>query len=206
MKKFISLLLAATLILSLSGCSLISKSKIEEGQVHWTLDKDGALTIEMAVNEDDADDDFNIDLGDKEKDIEEDLVDSFDDMDIDVEVKSLKVKNDVLYATLFLEDAEDMGIDMEATFEEYVEDMFYEDIEAYSDSYDFVLYKDGDDIKAKDLEDYADYNVMTIYGNKDGSYITVPGKIEALTDLSFEKISNDTIFVDDKDTGIILYK
>ncbi|MDA3845059.1 MAG: hypothetical protein PF505_00760 [Vallitaleaceae bacterium] len=205
MRKVLALGLVVVFMFSLTGC--FGGVKLEEDQMSYVLNKDGELTYSMYIEDKDLEDSFDVDFDDKEKEIIEDMEDAFDDWDIDAEVTKLKKKDDYANITILIEDSEDMGDEFELTLEDYVDDNGYEDIDAFADDNDFVLFKDEDDVKSKDLEDYADLYLVSVSGGSDGVYYEVPGKIILVSDkVDFEKVNNNTIYIDKKEYGYIAYE
>lgn len=207
MKKILSFTLAAALTLSLTGC--FGGIKLEENQTHLTLNKDGEITMEAIMEDKDFEDAFDVDFDDKEKDIIKDLEEYFDDEDVKAEVKKLNLKKDTAEITLVIEDGEDYLSAIDETLEDLADDAGYDSIEDYVDDYDyeFVTFKDEEDIDSDDLEkDYADYIYINVYGGEEGMYYTLPSDIVAVTDMKFEKIKKDTIFIEDGEYGYILIK
>ncbi|MBN2222518.1 MAG: hypothetical protein JW708_09965 [Vallitaleaceae bacterium] len=206
MKKLLSFTLTTALLFSLTGC--FGGIKLEENQSHLTMNKDGEITLEAIMEDRDFEDAFDVDFDDKEKDVIKDLEEYFDDEDITVEVKKLKLNKDTAEITIFIEDGEDYLSKIDETLEDLADDSGYDDIEDFVEAYDyeFVTFKDEEDIDSKDLEDYADYIYLNVYGGEEGMYYTTPSDIEAVSDLKFERINKNTIFIEDGEYGYILIK
>lgn len=209
MKKVLSVLLVLVMVFALAGCS--SGPKLEEDQVHYTLTKDGELTLKMYGELDELEDDFDIDEDDSEKDIAEDIVDYFDDeMDLDVEV-TVKKSKDMVTVTIVIEDAEDFYFfgDLEQSLEDLCDDYTGDDdIEDFLDSWDieFQEFKNEKDVDNDDMEDYKDDFIMSVYGGDEGVYYTLPSDILLVSDFDFERVNNNTIFVEDGEDGYVIYK
>lgn len=203
MRKIIIGSFLLVLVFALTSCS--SGIDLEEGQAYWTFDEDGGLTMEMLVDSDDFEDEFDADLDDKDKEIIEDLEDSFDDQDVDAEVKSLKVKKDTVNIEIYVEDSKDIFMEIKDTLEDLA-DQWDMDLEDFLDGNELVYYKNEKDVDEDDIEDYEDLLYIRVSEGSDGMYYTVPGKIILVSDtLDFEKISNDTIYVDD-DNGYVFFE
>jgi hypothetical protein len=197
MRKILSLSLALVLVLSLTGCF---GSKLEEGQGRYSFNKDGELNLEMSIEDKDLDDMFDADFDDKTKDIEDDIMDEWEDTGMeDAEIKSLKKKGDYLYLEIFIEDGEDVSWnDLDYTLEDYLEDSYYEDYDDLQEEVEFVEFKSEDEIDEDDLEDYEDNLVLTVYGGEEGMYWVVPDDIVLVSgDCKYERISATEIYVED---------
>lgn len=211
MKKFLAVIMALVFVLSLTGCS---KVKLKEGESHIVIDKKGTVSIEFYMSDKDADKTFDIDTEDKVKDIKEDLEDLFDDYDIDAEIKNVKASKDYLKFTMVVEDADDYGIDLDMTLEDYADDRYCDIDELEDEGIKFYTYKSEgkDKVKSKDLEDYEDYKVLGVNSTSltgGEVYITVPGEIVLVTDgIKFEKVSKNTIYIKKSKSykDIIVYK
>lgn len=204
MKKLFLTFIFILFTISLTGC--FSKVKLEEDQSHLTIYKDGEIKLVAIVSEDTADDVYDVDIEDKKKDVEKDILDYFDDNHIDVEIDKLRIKKDTIEVTLTLEDSKDLDIRMKDTLEDYAKDWGYKDVEALSEYQDFILYKDDEEIKSKDLEDYEDYAILNLSGENDGCYYTIPGEIILVSDMDYERINKEIIYIDDGEYGIVVYK
>lgn len=209
MKKIIALLLVATMIISLVGCSGGGGSvKLEEGQSHFTFNEDGELTLVGYLSGDDLEDDFDIDFDDDADDIKDDMQDFMDEgieeassfLDIEWEVAIQEVKKDGDFATITVvfSDFEFMYMGM---WYEKLEDLMDDD---YNDTPDFVTFAKGDEVDEDDLDDYEDNFTIYIDGGEEGAYYEFPGKIQLVDeDIKFEKTSDTIIFVEDGEEGFI---
>lgn len=204
MKRIFILVIAMAFIVSFTGCGLIGGGiKLEEGQVQYTFTKDGELTMNGIIDNDDFEDDMDIDLKDDEKDIISDIEDYFDDMDIDSEVTKVKVGKDFVTIEIVFEDFETMFVDFQLTLEDYAE-LSAADIEEFGEYYKFVTFEKGEDIDVKDLDDYEDAFVITIDGGEEGSYYEFPYDLLAVSeDMDYERINDTTIYVEDGEVGLV---
>jgi hypothetical protein len=176
---------------------------IEEEQSSYVLNKDSELTMVITIDEDDLDDIYDADFDDSVKEITEDLEDFLDDVDSDGEIKNIKKKDDYIELTLFFEDAEDQTGDI-YTLEDEAD--WYDDMEDYADDNPLVYFKSGDDVDEDDFEDYEDYLILSVWGGEEGAYFEVPSEIELVSDrMDYERINNNTIFVEDGESGIIVF-
>lgn len=205
MMKLTGLILLLSLVVS--GCTLLGGGvKLEEDQMEFTFDDDGGLTMRAIMEDDEFEDAFDVDFDDKKKDIEEDMVDYMDDeRDTDIEIISLKINKDTAEFEIYMEDAEDMYMELDQTLEDLAEDWFDVDIEDLEKELEFVYYKDEEDLDEDDYEDYADDFVINVGGGDEGMYYTFPSKILLVSDkVDFEKESNNTIFVDKDENGYVV--
>lgn len=206
MKKVLAMTLVLSLLtVLLSGC-LGGGIKLEENQVEVIFDKDGGITMRSYSEDRDFEDDFEVDFDDDKDDILKDMEDYIEDyITDDFEIKSLKLNKDTAEFEIYFEDAEDLYMELKDTLEDYAEDWHYVDIEDLEDEEDFVYFKDGEDVKGKDLEDYADYLCVNVHGGDEGSYYTFPSKVAIVSeDVKFEKINNNTIFIEDDEYGVVV--
>ncbi len=199
-----SLLLVLSMVLS--GCFLAGGIKLEEDQIEYIFDEDGGLTLRAFMSDKELEDAFDVDFDDKKKEIEEDIIDYFDDeVDTDVEVKKLDISKDTASFELYIEDGEDFFMEMEVSLEDYADDYYGVDVDELEDYEEFVYYKDGDDVKNKDVEDFSDDYVINVHGGDEGAYYTFPSKVLLVGDkVDYEKIDNDTIFIDDGEYGLVV--
>jgi len=207
MRKVLALGLVLVFMFSLTGC--FGGVKLEEGQSSYILNKDGEMSFTTYIEDKDLEDQFDVDFDDKDKDIIGDIEDAMDDWDIKVEVTKFKKKKDFAMITMVIDDVEDMGMtEFEQTLEDYVDDdSWYDDFDEFADDNDFVLFKNEDDVKSKDLEDYADLYLISVSGGDEGAYYEVPGKIILVGDkVDFEKVNNNTIYIDKDEYGFIAYE
>jgi len=204
MKKFMIISLLIIVTMALTGC-FGGGVKLEEDQGYWVLDDDGGVTVEMLMETDDFEDEFDVDPDDKKKDIIDDLEDFFDDQDIDIEVKKLKVKKDIVSMELYIEDAKDMRLEIDDTLEDLA-DSWEMDLEDFVDKNELVYFKNGKDVDEDDIDDYEDLVYIHVFADDEGMYYTVPGKIILVSDdIDFKKINKNTIFVED-DAGFIFFE
>lgn len=204
MKKLSIVLLIAFFIIYLSGCK--SSVKLEEGQTYTILDSKGNMTVSLFLSEKEFDGSYDVDFDDDEDEIKESIIELFDDVyGVDVEISRLKKGKDNIKFTLTSEDADEFGYDLDYNLGEYAEDNYYDDIDELSEFETFVLYKDDEDLDEDDLEDYEDKIVLHVFGADEGTYFKLPGKILLIdADLDYEKISNNMIFIDDNESGVIV--
>lgn len=204
MRKISFVLLATFLIISLSGCK--SNVKLEEGQTYTILDSKGKMTMSAFLSDKEFDGSYGVNFDDDDDEIKESIVDLFDDVyGMDVEVSKFKKGKDNVKFTLVSEDAEDFGYDLEYTLEDYAEDNYYEDIDDMSEYESFVFYKNDEDLNEDELEDYEDAIVIYVYGSEEGAYYKFPSKILLIDeDMDYEKVSSNTIFVEDNESGLIV--
>lgn len=204
MRKISFVLLAAFLIISLSGCK--ANVKLEEGQTYTILDSKGKMTMSAFLSDKEFDGSYGVDFDDNDDEIKESIVDLFDDVyGMDVEVSKFKKGKDNVKFTLISEDAEDFGYDLEYTLDDYSEDNYYEDIDDMSEYESFVLYKNDEDLDDDELEDYENAIVIYVYGSEEGAYYKFPSKILLVDeDMDYKKVSSNTIFVDDNESGLIV--
>lgn len=206
MKKLLTLALAIVLVLSFTGCK--SGIKLEEGQMHITF-KGDEVTIVAVMEDDDLEDEYDVDFkDDSNKEIAEEIVDYFDDDDIDVTAK-VKKSGKTATVTIVFEDAEDAYMELDDTVEDVADDYGYDDIEDYFDDFDITMetVKDGDKVKAKEMEDYADDYMLMVFGGDEGIYYTFDSTVLlASKSMDFEYKSKTTIFIEDDESGYLVVK
>lgn len=195
MRKLISIITVITMVAALTGCS--SKVKLEEDQMHFNFDKDDGITLTALIDDKDLEDDMDIDFDDKVKEIEEDIQDYLDDEDQDGELISFKKDDDMGLVEIYYDDLDELYMELDNSLEDYADDM-YGDFDDFADEEEFIYYKNEKDVDEDDLEDYEDYYVVSVYGGEDGIYYTFPSKIILVhEDVDYEKISDNTIFIED---------
>jgi hypothetical protein len=215
MKKIMSLVLVTAMLVSLTGCDLISGLlggggyDLEEGESHIIITADGELTAVMAMSEDVLDEDFDADIGDDEEDIMADMQDMIDDqldewdIDTDIEITEVKVKDDVAFVTLVSEDFEFLFPQCYETLEDYADMMG--GYEVIAEATPFITYEDEDDVDEDDLEDYADGTVIGLDGGEEGTYFEFEDDIALVSDdMDFEMIESNIIYVEGDESGLIV--
>lgn len=206
MKRILAITMVLSLVgLMMSGC-LGGGITLEENQGEYIFDKDGGVTMRAVMEDKDFEDAFDTDFDDKKSDIEDDMKDYIEDeLTDDFEIKTLKINKDTAEVEIYFEDSGDMYMELKDTLEDYADDYYGIDLDELEDYMDFVYYKDEEDVKGKDLEDYADYLFIEVYGADEGTYYTFPSKIAIVDeDVKFEKISNNTIFIEDDEWGMVV--
>lgn len=206
MKKLVTLIITIVILVSLSGCK--SNIKLEEGQSYLILNEKSEMTMSVYLSDKEFDGSYGIDFDDDDDEIKENIIELFDDVyDMDMEVKKFKKGKDNVKFTLFSEDGDKFGYDLDYTLEDYADDNFYEDIDALSEYQAFLTYKDGEDLDEDDLEDYADSIILYVYGSDEGSYYKFPSEILLVDDnMDYEKIAKNIIYVDDNESGYVVLK
>lgn len=205
MKKIMMVTVISVLLASMiTGCS--GGVKLEVNQVEYSYGDDGDLTLNMLMEDKELEDEFDVDFDDKEKEIEEDLLDYIEDeIGDDVELKKFKKNKEDATIEMYFEDAEDMYGEIDQSFEDYAEDLYGLDLDELEEEEEFVIYKSEKDLDEDDYEDYEDGIVIRVYGGEEGSYYTFPGKVLLVGDkVDYEKESNQTIFIDEDEYGIIV--
>lgn len=210
MKKVLSIILMGILLVSFSGCDMVtgllggSAIKLKEGQGHVIINDDGELTMIGYREDKDLEDDFDIDFDDDEDDIIDDMQDALDDDDIEAEVTEFKKDDDFGNFTIEFEDFEWVFYDWYETLEDFADQ--YGDYEAVADDIDFITFdKDEDSLDEDDLEDLEDSFVILLDGGDDGIYYEFESDIAAVDeDLKFEWISSNIIFVEDGEYGYLI--
>jgi len=215
MKKVLSVLLLLVVFATFVGCG--SKVKLEPGQMFIEFGKDTVI-IKYSMSDDDAEDEFDINMKDSNKDIAADLEDYFsDDFDGDIKIKDLKKGKDYISFAVEI-DADDFAdyfrysYHNEYTFEEYAEDMGYDDVEELGEDRKFVEFSNGKSLSKKDLDKYEDDYAVLVFGSglnsSQGVYFKFPKNILIVSkDLKYEKISNDTIFIKrSSGSGVVVVK
>lgn len=204
---FIFIILGVVLLV---GCK--APLKLEEGQYFQTFNNDGSARMSIVMSADDAEEIFGFDLNkDDKEDIEEEILEKLEEMDTDIELRTLKVTEDYLKYTLIYEDGEDiLGYDLNDTLEDYADDYYGMDLETLAEDIEFIYYKDGEEVDEDHVTEYEDARVMTAYGSTDGAYFRFPGKIlilgEIFGDLEYEKISSNTIYVEEDVEVLVVYE
>lgn len=204
MKKVSSVILVFLLIISLSGCK--SNVKLEEGQTYTVLDSDGGMSMSVFLSDKELDGSYGVDFDDDEDEIEESIIELFDDSyGMDVEITKFKKGKDNVSFTMTSEDAEDYGYDLEYTLEEFAEDSYYEDIDELAETESFIVYKDEKDLDEDELKNYEDAIVIYVGASDEGSYYKFPSKILLVDEnLDYNKVSSDTIFIEDNGFGMVI--
>lgn len=206
MKKLLTLSLVTILIFTLTGCS---GAKLEEGQKRLELNADEEITLSRSVEDKDAEDRWDIDFDDKLSEIEDDIIDEWEDTNAeDYEILTLKKQDDYLFIEIFIDDADDyLWLDIDTTLEDLMESDWYDDFEEYQEDMEFVDYKSDDEIDEDELEDFEDYLVFVVTGGEEGSYYVVPGNIVLVSgDCDYEVINSKQIFIEDEESGYIVYE
>lgn len=209
--KKASIFLSALLVLILLvGCK--KPIKLEEGQFHQIFYEDGSMKMNFNMSAKQAEDNFGFDLEkDDQDDIEEEMLDKIEEFDSDIELKSLKVTEDYIKYSLFYDDGEDiLGYDFDETLGEYAEVYYGWDIETIAEELAFDIYEDEEEADEDDVIDYEDARALSAYGSSDGAYYTFPTKIllvgELYGDMAYEKISSNTIFVEEDVEVLVVYE
>lgn len=203
MKRFSVIFMILFFISILTGCT---KVKLEENQSFATFKSNGDVILSEYLSDNDADDYLDIDTSDKNSKIKKDLISFFDDnLNMDVKVTKIKATKDYIKFTITSKDADNMGFDADYALSDYADDYYGDDVDVLAENQDFVYFKNGNDVKDKDLSDYEDDIAVQVNGGEEGTYYKFPGKILVLNDLDFNKISNDTIYIDDDENGIVVY-
>jgi len=187
----------------------LATTMLEEGQSSYILNKDGSMIFTTYIEDKDLEDSFDVDFDDKDTDIMSDIEDAMDDWDVSVEVTKFDKIEEFALITMLIEDLEDMGrSEFEQTIEDYVDDdSWYDDFDEFADDNDFVLFKNEDDVKSQDLQDYADLYMISVSGGDEGAYYEVPSNIVLVSDkVDFERVNNTTIYIDQDEYGYIAYE
>ncbi|PKM93503.1 MAG: hypothetical protein CVU84_15095 [Firmicutes bacterium HGW-Firmicutes-1] len=209
MKKF-GLMFVCLFVLTLSGCK--SDVTLEEGQYYKVIKKDGSASIDWCLSDDEAEEIFGFDFKKDDKDeMKEAILDKIDEWDYDVEFTNFKKGDDYIKYTLIDEEGDDILFeDVDFTLEDYADDYYNLDVDELAEDMKFVYYKNDEKVDEEDIEDYEDSFAISIYGDIEGAYYKVPGKIllvgEESEDMDYEKISKDTIFLDKDVSVVIVYK
>lgn len=203
--KILLVVLALALLFTSCGGSGIS---LKEGQYSVNIKSNGDVTIEYLMSKKKAEKEFDIDFDDSNKDIIKDLEDYFDDnmrAEGKVTIKK-KTKDQILFSASFKKD-EMKSINIKNTLEDYA-DNYGIDVDELPDkmNLDFVYFKNGKDVDEDDLEKYEDYIAFQVSGDDEGVYFTFPGKIEIVSDIDFKRINDNTIFVEDGEFGLVVFK
>jgi hypothetical protein len=203
--KILLVVLALALLFTSCGGSGIS---LKEGQYSVNIKSNGDVTIEYLMSKKKAEKEFDIDFDDSNKDIIKDLEDYFDDnmrAEGKVTIKK-KTKDQILFSASFKK-GEMKSINIKNTLEDYA-DNYGIDVDELPDkmNLDFVYFKNGKDVDEDDLEKYEDYIAFQVSGDDEGVYFTFPGKIEIVSDIDFKRINDNTIFVEDGEFGLVVFK
>jgi len=215
MKKIISIVLVLTMLVSLTGCNVITGLlggggyDLEEGESSAVITADGELTVVMAIGEDMLDEDFNADIDDDPEDIMSDMQDMIDeqldqwDIKSDIEVTEVKVKDDIATVTMVCEDFEFLFPECYETFEDYADMMGGYDVVA--DNTPFITFDGEDELDDNDLEDYADGTAIGLDGGEEGTYFEFEDDIAIVSDdMRFEMIKSNVIYVKGGEAGLIV--
>lgn len=203
--KILLVVLALALLFTSCGGSGIS---LKEGQYSVNIKSNGDVTIEYLMSKKKAEKEFDIDFDDSNKDIIKALEDYFDDnmrAEGKVTIKK-KTKDQILFSASFKK-GEMKSINIKNTLEDYA-DNYGIDVDELPDkmNLDFVYFKNGKDVDEDDLEKYEDYIAFQVSGDDEGVYFTFPGKIEIVSDIDFKRINDNTIFVEDGEFGLVVFK
>lgn len=205
MKKILAVVLMLSLVLV--GCSA-GKIVLEEDQMHVAFNSDGGVAMTMCMEDKEFEDEFDVDVDDDISDIMDDVKDYIEDQDedVDFEVKSLKIVDDMVVLSVYVEDGKDIYMEIEDSLEDYAE-YNYEDIDEMAEEEEFVYFKNGEDVDEDDVEQYEDYDIYEVSGADEGAYYTFPGKIAIVSeDMDFERVDAYTIFVEDGEYGIVVFE
>jgi len=122
-----------------------------------------------------------------------------------VELKSLTPMPDGAMVTIYSDDATNISYDYGLTVEDLL--LWYDSVDDYSSYYSFVDYQTGAPLDPAALESMGNAKSVTLQGGYTGTTCKVPGNIlYAQTDLKYERIDNNTIYLEPWAYGLIIFE